>query len=684
MNKETKPNKKTVNNKNTSSVNVKRFSAIYKVSLYRYVYKTLPSYLGVFVLLCSFFLQGVGLAYANEVAKPIAETMVEEIGVYDEDVEENENNEGNKKKVDTRKIENLPLTDNKKISEESLENKNEPKENNSKDKEGVVSIDNNDSPQVDVIEKKQNITSKSETFASSSYEKTQMNKETVTEMNNNSSTSITTTNNFEIEKKESKRQLDNASSTKKASSTNNLSEDVYVIDEKDFQETYASSTQLQTKQSSTSSTVDSVDANVQTKSVEKMEDKINVINEVDENDKTVFENKSNENQIEKEPYSDQVNDNQESLDNINTEEKIAIATTATSSLKSNEPLVAYVKNDTAFQFNENDCTKLATGSYYCYESADKHLKDDLFAAPDEDGDLEIFLTKENKQIQLTHNNVPDASPYYDEKTNTIVWHRMISDRYQIILYDLDTKKETQLTNDTVNNTEPAKQGNYVVWQRWTGNSWNIILYDGKKQEQITDGNDHNMGPRIQGSLVIWNKHNRAGEKTIEMYDITTGNILSVNDPEGLSVDNPRMVLVYDSLHANGDIVTKGYDIFSKEFIQLDTLPRDLPDKIPDSESTNEIRAMIQTKPSVKTLDVKNDIDDDIDLDEFNQTDNVSTSTKPVSADDDLTLNMKSISTDSDLEINTKKSETEQSVNTVSDMEILPFEKTERSISTDGM
>jgi hypothetical protein len=94
----------------------------------------------------------------------------------------------------------------------------------------------------------------------------------------------------------------------------------------------------------------------------------------------------------------------------------------------------------------------------------------------------------------------------------------------------------------------------------------------------------------------------SGDKTIEMYDISTETYVTVDDPAGLSVSNPRMVLVYDQMHPNGDVVTKGYDMIARKFIQLDSLPRELPDKIPESEPTSETRALIQVKPTVKSDD----------------------------------------------------------------------------------
>jgi hypothetical protein len=255
--------------------------------------------------------------------------------------------------------------------------------------------------------------------------------------------------------------------------------------------------------------------------------------------------------------------------------------------------------DSGFTFSKNECTELASGSFYCLEPRENALEDALFAAPDKDGDLEIFLVRNGAQTQITDNFIDDAAPFFDQNSETIVWHRLIDDRYQIIAYDLASGKEDQLTKNGTNNMEPIRQGKYTVWQRWVANNWDIILSDGVKEKQISHASAHDIAPYIHGSLVVWNRYGATGEKSIEMFDIKSETYVTVDDPEGLSVTNPRMVLVYDQMHPNGDIVTKGYDMIARKFIQLDTLPRELPDEIPASEPTSETRALIQSKPAVK-------------------------------------------------------------------------------------
>jgi hypothetical protein len=266
----------------------------------------------------------------------------------------------------------------------------------------------------------------------------------------------------------------------------------------------------------------------------------------------------------------------------------------------NHETISFTESDSMFTFNKDECTQLATGSFYCLQPQANVLKDALFSAPDADGDLEIYLVRAGEQVQVTNNKMDDAAPYFDSNTGTIVWHRLIEDRFQIISYNIETGGEYQVTDTSGNNMEPTRQGKYTVWQRWIDGGWNIILLEGNKETQITSTADNNVAPYVHGNLIVWNKHSLAGEKTIEMYDIDSKTYVSVDDPDGMSVSNPRMVFVYDSLHPNGDIVTKGYDVMSRKFIELDTLPRELPEELPEAESTGETRALIQSKPSVKS------------------------------------------------------------------------------------
>jgi hypothetical protein len=273
---------------------------------------------------------------------------------------------------------------------------------------------------------------------------------------------------------------------------------------------------------------------------------------------------------------------------------------------SNENLVFTVESDTHFSFNKNECIRVEDGSFYCQEQdGETVLEDSLMAAPDSDGDLEIYLVRDGERYQVTHNEVDDASPYYDELSNTIVWHRLLNDRYQIISYDIESGEEEQLTQTTVNNMEPARHGGYTVWQRWVENNWEVILFNGETETQITDSARHDIAPHIRGPLVIWNSQSNDGSQELKTFDIQSRTQTTIADSEGVSVSNPRMVVMYEAMYENGDTVTKGFDLVSGKIVPLQALPKQLPEELPNSEPTEETRALIQSKPEPKATVVSN-------------------------------------------------------------------------------
>lgn len=253
-----------------------------------------------------------------------------------------------------------------------------------------------------------------------------------------------------------------------------------------------------------------------------------------------------------------------------------------------------------YQFSKDECVEVEDGAFYCGEKKDskKNEENRLYADIDVDGDREIFLERDGQTTQITHNRLDDAAPYYDPKSESIVWHRQIDERYQIMSFDLKTGVEEQITNSRQNSMEPSRSGKYTAWQEWEGNDWDIMLYDTKSISQISTSPEHDVAPIVYDNFVVWNTI-LENEPHIALYDIESGEREYIKDTEGSAIQNPRMMLVYDSTHENGDTITKGYDMKTKQVIPLATLPAELPNEIPDSDQTGETRALIQNKANSK-------------------------------------------------------------------------------------
>jgi chemotaxis protein histidine kinase CheA len=265
-----------------------------------------------------------------------------------------------------------------------------------------------------------------------------------------------------------------------------------------------------------------------------------------------------------------------------------------------------VTNDeNKFSFGKNECVSVGDGSFYCSDSEttpEVSGMDRVFSAVDEDGDREIYIEKDGELVSITDNTMDDDAPYFDEVSDTIVWHRLIDGRYQIVEYDLDEEEETVLTADRYNNMEPTRYGDLTVWQGWVGNDWEIMMEEDGEIQMITDNVFHDIAPHINGTYIVWQSFEDNTAWRVKIYDTLTKKIETIDDTDGASVENPRFVLVYDSKQGNGDVETKGYDLVSKQVIPLGAKPTPMPDELPDPDQTGEDRALVQPNTQPKPKD----------------------------------------------------------------------------------
>lgn len=280
-------------------------------------------------------------------------------------------------------------------------------------------------------------------------------------------------------------------------------------------------------------------------------------------------------------------------------------------LTTSQNVVSVVTNDeNRFSFSKNECTTVGDGTFYCAiptEAPQVLNTDRIFSALDEEGDKEIYLEKNSELTPLTNNQADDDAPYFDEVSNTAVWHRLIDGRFQIIQYDFDEESEKQLTYDSFNNMQPSVFGDTVVWQGWVGSDWEIFMLEDEKVTMLTDNTTHDIAPSVNGTHVVWQSF-EGDVWRVKVYDLRTGLIDTVSDSGGGSIENPRFVLVYDAKMETGDIETRGYDLKSGEVVDLASKPTPVPEEIPDPDQTGEERALVSpaTQPKQKVDSDEND------------------------------------------------------------------------------
>jgi len=298
-----------------------------------------------------------------------------------------------------------------------------------------------------------------------------------------------------------------------------------------------------------------------------------------------------------------------SPDNVDADaDTINSTTTATTTPTVSEVVSeSFVINDeNRHQFSVNECVSVGNGAFYCSQSelAPEYVRDAVFVAPDGDGDTEIFVSLNGTKHQITHNQVDDNSPYYDDVSNRLVWHRLINDRYQIVSYSVESGEETVLTSASYNSMEPVAYGDATLWQAWIEDNWEIVRYEEGVTTQLTDNDTHDVAPHMRAGYVVWQTQFADGWK-VAVYDTDKNSIEYVDGLDKSAIaENPRFVLVFDQVDKNGDTLTVGYDFDSKTAIRLGSLPQELPTEIPEPEQTGEEKALVQSIPS--TREVKKD------------------------------------------------------------------------------
>jgi hypothetical protein len=304
----------------------------------------------------------------------------------------------------------------------------------------------------------------------------------------------------------------------------------------------------------------------------------------------------------------------EEVDTILIPQGVATETpTSTEEVTVLQPESHVVVNDNnRFSFSERECARVGDGSFYCSTGVATVTEtgvNRVFSAPDADGDQEIYIEHDGVLTSVTSNPTDDSAPYYDVESNSLVWHRLVGERYQIVSYDIESATEAVLTADRYNNMQPSRAGEITVWQGWIGNDWEIMLDTSGEITMLTDNTTNDVAPRINGDYIIWQAYEGDAWKA-KIYNIRTKEIETIADTEGTSVENPRFVLVYDAKSENGDVETKGYDPVSGVNVPLSSEPTPAPSDIPDSDQTGEKRALITTNTQLKTK-TEDDTDPDV-------------------------------------------------------------------------
>ena len=258
-------------------------------------------------------------------------------------------------------------------------------------------------------------------------------------------------------------------------------------------------------------------------------------------------------------------------------------------------------DENKYIFDDKECTKVKEDEFYCVKAKKENknisvadLKTEglklVFSKKDKDGDKEIFLMDKGQELKVTNNLFDDDAPSFDRASGIVAWHSLVNDRYQIMIYDKNSKETRQVTNTSFNNTNPQVYGNILVWQAWVGNDWDIFMAaapaggnlfsDSLKILQITDNNHNDMFPKIHKNILTWQSFVDSSWKVF-IYNIDTKATSQIDGIDSGNLESPRFVLLFENRKENGDTEKIGYDISSGETLKLGMSSKKRSEPIPD-------------------------------------------------------------------------------------------------------
>src|SRR5665647_1510057 len=169
----------------------------------------------------------------------------------------------------------------------------------------------------------------------------------------------------------------------------------------------------------------------------------------------------------------------------------------------------------------------------------------------------------------------------DISGNKIVWQdsRLGNEKSDIYMYDIFTKKETQITNNGSNHYSPVIYRNKVAWMEWYVNP--VDLVDGgfymqdistKKQRLIMTFSDLVDNSAIYGDKIVFEIYNVASPG-VYIYSLSTSKLETISESAFYpAIYGNKIVSVgyQDGIPGDGSDNIYIYDLSAKKQTQLTT------------------------------------------------------------------------------------------------------------------
>lgn len=205
-----------------------------------------------------------------------------------------------------------------------------------------------------------------------------------------------------------------------------------------------------------------------------------------------------------------------------------------------------------------------------------------------EGDNKIFVSDEENNSKHAH-----------LKGEYIVWVTEPGDRPgQIYRYHVPSGFAIQITNSGTNLKPVVSLKGEVVWERWTGDRWQLFFFDGKSTVQLTSG-DVSVNADIEGDSIVYAKQNASGTWTAVGYSISQDKTVEITIGSGAKhprVENGEVFLGAVGNNPGEKFILTLDDLFLLGFDKPQATPSPEPTK-PETVTEKEVKAELTATPS---------------------------------------------------------------------------------------
>lgn len=149
----------------------------------------------------------------------------------------------------------------------------------------------------------------------------------------------------------------------------------------------------------------------------------------------------------------------------------------------------------------------------------------------------------------------------------VVWQSLVSDIWEVNVYDISTGSAVQITSGNSHKVSPDVNSGKVVWSDNINGDWDVFQYDiaSGVQSVVAEGIGNQYSPKIYGSNIIY-LDDSSGVSKVRLYDSVASVDISNGGDNAADISNNFVVW---QTNTDGVYGVSVYSLSSGEIVSLD-------------------------------------------------------------------------------------------------------------------